>query len=192
MDSSALLLTGIGLAAAAGLNAYIPLLLCGLLARFDVLDLAAPYDLLASNTALAVLTVLLAIEVLADKIPAVDSLNDVVQTVLRPASGALLFAAAASGNAQWVQVLALVAGLVTAGTVHGAKAVARPMINVSTAGTGGPVVSVVEDAVSITLTLAAIFLPVLVLALLGVLGYLGWRVVRRRRQRAPGVTGSAG
>ena len=87
MESSALLLTGIGLAAAAGLNAYIPLLIAGLLVHFDVLHLTAPYDLLGSTPALIILVLLLAIEFFADKIPAVDSINDVVQTALRPASG---------------------------------------------------------------------------------------------------------
>jgi hypothetical protein len=185
MESSALLLTGIGLAAAAGLNAYIPLLIAGLLARFDVFTLDAPYDLLTSNVALIVLAVLLTVEVLADKIPVVDSVNDVVQTVMRPASGGLLFAAAVSGDAQWVQVLALVAGLVTAGAMHGAKATARPVINASTGGVGGPVASVVEDVASVGLTLAAIFIPVLVLVFLAFVVWVVWRVVRRRRAPRP-------
>ncbi|MCB0914172.1 MAG: DUF4126 domain-containing protein [Actinobacteria bacterium] len=183
MEATWLLLTGIGLAAAAGLNAYIPLLLAGLLARFDVISLAEPYDLLESTTALAIVAVLLVIELLADKIPAVDSVNDAVQTLVRPASGALLFAGVFAGDAEWVQVLALVGGLVTAGTVHGAKATARPVVNVTTAGVGGPVSSVVEDAISVSLTLAAIFAPVLVLVLLALLGWLFFRIRRRWRGR---------
>lgn len=179
MESSALLLTGIGLAAAAGLNAYIPLLIAGLLVHFDVLHLTAPYDLLGSTPALIILVLLLAIEFFADKIPAVDSINDVVQTALRPASGALLFAATFSHNATWVQALAVIAGLVTAGGVHGVKATARPVVNATTAGTGGPVVSVVEDIMSVALTLAAIFIPLLVLVIL--LG-MAWMLLRMRRR----------
>lgn len=183
MESSALLLTGIGLASAAGLNAYIPLLIAGLLAHFEVFTLAPPYDVLASTPALVILAVLLAVEVLADKIPAVDSINDVVQTLMRPASGAVLFAAAFGADSTWTQAAALIAGMVTAGTVHGAKAAARPVVNVSTGGVGAPVVSTVEDITSVVLTLAAIFVPVLVLVLLAAMGWLGWRLRRRWRER---------
>lgn len=190
MDASALLLTGIGLASAAGLNAYIPLLLAGLLAHFDVFTLAAPYDVLASTPALVILTVLLVVEVLADKIPAVDSANDILQTIMRPASGAVLFAAAFGADSTWTQAVALIAGLVTAGTVHGAKSAARPVVNVSTGGVGAPVVSTVEDIASVALTLAAIFVPLLVLVLLAGMVWFGWRLRRRwrRRKQAPELT----
>lgn len=185
-----MLLTGIGLAAAAGLNAYIPLLIAGLLVHFEVIAIAAPYDLLGSTPALIIIGVLLAVELLADKIPAVDSVNDVLQTLMRPASGAMLFAAAVGGDAQWVQALALIAGLVTAGAVHGAKSTARPVVNVSTGGAGGPVVSVIEDVTSVALTVAAIFLPILVLALLIAMGWVFYRLHRRWRRR--GTVGQVG
>jgi hypothetical protein len=187
VEASWLLLTGIGLAAAAGLNAYIPLLIAGLLTRFEIIDLAAPYDLLASTPALGIVAVLLAVELLADKIPAVDSLNDVAGTVMRPASGALLFAGALGGDAEWVQALGLIAGLVTAGAVHGAKAPARPVVNVSTAGAGGPVMSVVEDITSVVLTVAAIFFPLLVVVLIAGMVWLLVRLRRRWRRSRAGV-----
>lgn len=183
MEASALLLTGIGLASAAGLNAYIPLLIAGLLAHFEVFTLTAPYDVLATTPALVILAVLLVIEILADKIPAIDSVNDVVQTLMRPASGAVLFAAAFGADSTWAQAAALIAGMVTAGTVHGAKAAARPVVNVSTGGVGAPVVSTLEDITSVVLTLAAIFVPVLVLVLLGLMIWFGWRLRQRWRSR---------
>lgn len=111
-----------------------------------------------------------------------DSVNDVVATIMRPAPGALLFAGAVSGDAQWVQVLAVIAGLATAGTVHGVKATARPVINATTGGVGGPVVSVVEDGASIGLIVAAIFAPLLVLVFLAAAGYGAWRLLRRLRR----------
>lgn len=191
MDTSFLLLTGIGLAAAAGLNAYIPLLIAGLLVHFEVIAVEAPYDLLGTTPALIIIGVLLAVELLADKIPAIDSVNDVVQTAMRPASGALLFAAAVGGDATWVQALALIAGLVTAGTVHGAKSTARPVVNASTAGVGGPVVSVIEDVTSVALTLAAIFVPVLVLVLLAALVWMLVSMRRRWRNRRRDATTAA-
>ena len=110
-------------------------------------------------------------------------INDVVQTLMRPASGAVLFAAAFGADSTWTQAAALIAGMVTAGTVHGAKAAARPVVNVSTGGVGAPVVSTVEDITSVVLTLAAIFVPVLVLVLLAAMAWLGWRLRRRWRER---------
>jgi hypothetical protein len=183
MEAGTVLITGIGLAVAAGLNAYIPLLIAGLLIRFDVVSFGAPYDLLGSTPALVVIGVLLAIEVFADKIPAVDSVNDVVQTVIRPASGAILFAGAATGiDSEWSQALALVLGLATAASVHATKATARPVINVATAGVGAPVVSTVEDGFSVGLALTALLAPVLALILMIVL--LVWVVVLLRRRAA--------
>ena len=86
------ILTGTGLAAAAGLNAYIPLLLLGLGARFlDFIVLPAGWTWLENEWVLGILGVLLVIEFFADKIPAVDSVNDLLQTVVRPASGGIVF-----------------------------------------------------------------------------------------------------
>ncbi|MDT5094317.1 MAG: hypothetical protein QOH60_3680 [Mycobacterium sp.] len=67
------LLTGVGLATAAGLNAYIPMLILGLLARFTN-DVALPHGWtwLENGWVLAIVAVLLAIEMIADKIPALD------------------------------------------------------------------------------------------------------------------------
>ena len=183
-------ITGLGLAGAAGLNAYVPLLVVGLLERFDVIHLAAPYDQLSATPVLVVLAVLLAIEFFADKIPGVDSVNDVVQTVVRPAAGALLMACSLGIGTTlppWVGVLA---GIVTAGSIHATKAVARPAINVSTAGLGGPVVSVVEDAVSLVASLLAVLAPLLLVVFVAVLvGLVVVRVRRRRERRA--MTGEA-
>ena len=184
--SAYVLLTGVGLAAAAGLNAYIPLLIAGLLAHFGVIALQSPYDLLQSWPALIILTALLAVEVVADKVPAVDSVNDLVQTLVRPASGAVLFAGALAPDSQWTQALGLIAGLVTAGSVHAAKSAVRPVANVSTAGLAAPVLSTVEDIFSVVLSLAAILVPVAVVLLLVLLAFGLWRAYQRiRRPRSP-------
>jgi len=187
MEAGTILVTGIGLAVAAGLNAYIPLLIAGLLVRFDIYHFGEPYDVLGSNAALIILAVLLAVEVLADKVPAIDSINDAVQTLVRPASGAVLFAGVASGSeGGWPQALAVIVGLLTAAGVHATKATARPVINVATAGVGGPVVSTVEDGVSAGLSLAALLAPLLALVLMVALAWgvvAAWR--RRAARRAP-------
>lgn len=185
------LITGLGLAAAAGLNAYIPLLVAGLLVRLDIVGFGDPYDILGSTPALVILAVLLVIEVVADKIPAVDSVNDAVQTFIRPASGAALFAAVASGgDQQWAQALAVILGLLTSLSVHATKSAARPVVNVSTAGLGAPVVSTVEDGLSLGLAVTALLAPVLALVLLVGLAWLAVAAIRRRGARRTGA-GSA-
>jgi uncharacterized protein DUF4126 len=187
-------LTGTGLAASAGLNAYIPLVTMGLLARYtDYIDLPSGWSWLANGWTLTILVVLLAVEVVADKIPVVDHVNDVVQTVVRPTAGGLAFGAGSSsetvtvadpgsffGSHQWVPVAA---GVLIALCVHGVKAASRPVVNATTAGVGAPVASTAEDISSVVLSLLAILLPILVLVGLVLLVLGGWWVIRRRRQR---------
>ncbi|MFC7278122.1 DUF4126 domain-containing protein [Paractinoplanes rhizophilus] len=187
-------LTGTGLAASAGLNAYIPLMVMGLLARYtDLIDLPTGWTWLGNGWVLAILAVLLAVEVVADKVPVVDHVNDVVQTVVRPTAGGLVFGAGSGAQTvtvsdpgsfftshQWVPV---VAGVLIALGVHGIKAAARPVVNVSTAGFGAPVASTVEDIGSVLMSVLAILMPILVLVGLGLLVWVVVLIVRRRRRR---------
>jgi hypothetical protein len=177
------ILGAFGLSASAGLNAYIPLLVVALAARFfpGYLTLAEPYDLLASNLAIVVLVVLLAVETLADKIPAVDHVNDVIGTVIRPVAGAILFAAATGAVDSLDPRLALVAGFLVAGVTHGAKSTARPLVTVSTAGVANPVVSAIEDVAALVTSLVAVIAPILIgVALVGFLVLVAWWYVRRQ------------
>jgi hypothetical protein len=187
-------LTGLGLSAAAGLNAYIPLLLVGVLARFtDVITLPEPYRWIQSGWALGVASVLLVAELVLDKVPVVDHVNDAVQTLVRPTVGGVIFAAttaAAEADASpwmqdhpWVGVLL---GVAVAGGVHATKATARPVVNATTVGTATPLVSAAEDAASLAMSLVAVFLPVLVVVVLLLVAWAAWGLVRRvRRRRRP-------
>lgn len=178
--------TAFGLSGSAGLNAYIPLLVVALAARFPLKDplieLAEPYDAMATWWAIGLLAVLLFVEMTVDKIPAVDTVNDVIQTIVRPAAGAILFAASADVITDIHPVLAMAAGLVTAGGVHVTKATARPLVTATTVGTGNWLVSLAEDVIAFVVSLVSILLPLLagLIALL-----LIWVLVRRywRRKR---------
>lgn len=173
------LLTALGLSVPAGLNAYVPLLAVALAERFGLLELKAPFDLLGEWWLIAVIAVLLAVELVADKIPAVDHVNDAIQTFVRPAAGGIV-AVAAAGNATDVSPWFLVlAGVLLAGGVHAAKATARPVVNATTGGTGAPVASAVEDAGAVVLSIVAIIAPILVAALLIVFMVVLWRLWRR-------------
>lgn len=176
-----------GLSGSAGLNAYIPLLLVALAARFPVADplvkLQAPYDILGSWWAIGLIAVLLVIEIVADKIPAVDTVNDGIQTFIRPAAGAILFAGSADVITEIHPILALGAGLLVAGGVHATKTAARPVVTVSTAGVGNPIVSTLEDIVAFVVSLLAIVLPIIAAFLLLALLIGVIMVVRSRRRR---------
>ncbi|GLW29863.1 DUF4126 domain-containing protein [Actinoplanes regularis] len=194
-------LTGTGLAASAGLNAYIPLLSMALLARYtDAVNLPSGWSWLENGWIIAILTILLAIEVVADKVPVVDHINDVVQTVVRPTAGGLAFGAGSSAETvtvsdpgtffsshQWVPIAA---GVLIALCVHGVKAAARPVVNVTTGGLGAPVASTAEDIGSVLLSVLAILLPVLVLIGLALMIWATvWVFQRRKRRRQSKAAG---
>ena len=186
------LLTGTGLATSAGLNAYIPLLMIGLLGRFtNLITLPAGWQWLQNGWVIGILVALLAIEFVADKIPLVDHVNDVVQTVVRPTAGGLAFGAASSSQTVTVsnpaeffstnQWMPIVAGMVISFVVHGMKAAARPVVNASTGGLGAPVASTVEDIFRVAMPFASISSPVLIVVFLIVL--VGMFVAMRRRRK---------
>jgi hypothetical protein len=160
----------IGLSTSAGLNAYLPLLVVGLTARYtNLITLNGPWDILTNGWLIAILAVLLLIEMTVDKIPAVDTLNDGIQTVGRPLAGAILFAAGSGVAGELHPVPAVIAGLLIAGSVHAAKSLARPAVTVITGGMGNWLVSLLEDVLSLILAILAILVPLLVLLLIAVL-----------------------
>ena len=197
------LITGGALAAAAGLNAYIPLLGLGLLARFtSIVDLPDAWAWLGNGWSLGILGVLLVIEVLVDKFPALDTVNDVLQTVVRPASGGMVFSAGSASRtvavgdpAEFVasaQLWPFLVGIGVALIPHLLKSLARPILNALTAGAGAVVSSVLEDLGALLLTLLAVIVPLLALALLVLMVVLLVRRLRRaiaaraERRAAPG------
>jgi hypothetical protein len=176
-----------GLSASAGLNAYIPLLLVGLTARYtNLIRLNAPWDLLSNEWVLLVLAVLLLVEILADKIPAVNHINDAIQTVIRPTAGAILFAASAYAISDISPVLSFLCGLLVSGTVHGTKALAiRPAITATTGGLGHPLVSTLEDITATVLSILAIVIPIFLGALLCILAaWIIWLLLRSTMRTA--------
>jgi Domain of unknown function (DUF4126) len=186
---------GSSLATAAGLNAWMPLLVLGLADRFiPAVELPSAWAWLSSDAALWIVGALLIVEIVADKIPAVDSVNDVIQTVVRPAAGGIAFGAGSSTetmrvtdpaalftDSAWIPI---VAGVIIALVVHGVKATLRPAANVATAGVAAPVVSTAEDITSLGLSVLAILLPIVALVVMIGLVIAVVVLFRRRRGRA--------
>jgi uncharacterized membrane protein len=179
------LLTSLGLAIPAGLNAYIPLLAVAAAQKAGWLQLKEPYALLGEWWAIALIAVLLFVEMVADKVPAVDHINDIVQTFVRPTAGGLLFVAISAQAVDVHPALLIAAGVIVAGTVHAAKATTRPVVNTTTAGFGAPVVSAIEDLAAVATTAVALLAPYLVAVAAAGLGVLFWRLrVRRQVERS--------
>lgn len=187
------LLMGLGLAAPAGLNAYLPLLVLALAARYShFVTLARPYGFLDSWWAILLILVLLAVEVAVDKIPGLDHLNDIAQSAVRPAAGALLLMAVTYHVTSVNPAVAMVLGLLVAGSIHAAKALTRPVITVTTGGLGNPIVSLVEDGLATLASLVAIFAPVLVpivLVIFAVFLLWAYRLIHHRHDgHAPSLS----
>jgi hypothetical protein len=182
MDLASGLLTAFGLAASAGLNAYIPLLIVALLGRFTTwFALNSPWDALTSWWVIGALVLLTLVEFFADKAPAVNHVNDVIQTFVRPAAGAILFAASAGAVSNIHPIVAMIAGLLVAGGVHTVKAAAiRPAVTATTGGLGNVPVSVAEDVAAVFLSIAAIVVPAVIAAIVIVITSLFvWWLWRR-------------
>ena len=187
MSVFANLLSAFGLSGSAGLNAYLPLLIVALAARFtNWVQLKAPWDALESGWVIFILIILLIVEFFADKIPAVNHLNDLIQTFIRPTAGAILFAASTSVITNIHPVVALILGLLAAGSVHVAKsAVLRPAVTATTGGLGNIPVSIAEDLLAAAISILAVVLPVLISAVIILLtaSIIWW--LWRRSVRSP-------
>jgi small basic protein len=178
---------GIALAASAGLRAWLPLLLAGGLARLGVLDLGPSFQFLASTKALVLFGIATAIELVGDKIPAVDHALDVIGTPLRPAAGALLAASVLGTVTDPLTsvVLGTAVGAPSALVPHAAKSALRAASTTVTGGLANPLLSILEDAISIATFVLAVLVPLAVVVLLGLTLYLASRWLRRGRAAAP-------
>jgi hypothetical protein len=160
MEAITGLASGLTLAATAGINAYLPLFLLGLITRINSPDyLVSPYNTLSETWALLLLFLLLTIEILADKLPAFEILNDTIQTIVRPMAGGILVMALVAPSGKFPPVLALALGILAAGIVHATKVGFRPMVTVHSGGRAGPMVSAIEDLVATVCVFLAMVMP---------------------------------
>lgn len=183
----------LGLSAAAGLNAWVPLLAVAVGGRLGWLDLGASYDFLQSTPAVGAIGAFLALDFVGDKVAGVDHLLHAAGAVIHPVAGAILFAAQTGVVGDLDPTLALVLGAIVAGSVHAERSAIRPLSTTGTGGLANPVLSLLEDVGSVGLTAIAFILPVLAVVLVvGLLacGLVGWRALRRRRAKPSGGRGA--
>lgn len=171
-----------GLAGAAGLNAWIPLLATAVAGRSGWLDLGDDFAALESTPALAGIGLAFVLDFVGDKVPGVDHVLHAIGAVVQPAAGAVLFAAQSGVGGDLDPTVALVLGAVVAGSVHAGRAGIRPASTIGTAGVGNPVLSFVEDVVSVVLTVLAFLLPLLAVLAVLAIGFLALRRLTRLRR----------
>ena len=156
-----------GMAWASGMRLYAVVFLAGLLGRLGYLQLPATLSVLENPWIIGLSGVLLCIEFLADKVPAVDSFWDALQGFIRIPAGALLAALAMGEHDPALMVAAgLLGGTLTAGT-FAAKAGGRALINTSPEPFSNVTVSLGEDVLTASGLWIAVAHPILFLILLG-------------------------
>jgi uncharacterized protein DUF4126 len=181
----------IGFSFAAGLNLYATVAILGLASRYHWVDLPEQYRVYDNNWIIGAALVLYIVEFVADKIPWVDSVWDVIHTVIRPAGGALI-AVTTIGHAQpGIQAAAALAGAALASSSHLAKAGTRVAANTSPEPFSNWILSLSEDGFVVVLGLLALEYPrTAALVVLGcvavIVGSARWliRRIRRRRRHA--------
>jgi hypothetical protein len=181
------LLLGLGLAASTGLNTFLPLLLLSAAARFHIagITLGAKFQWLSTDVAIIVLIVACIIEIVADKVPAIDHFLHVVGAIVRPLAGAIAAASVLTGVDPTVAaIVGIIIGAPTSFGFHSLKAGTRVASSATTFGCANPFISVVEDIVAFVLSLFAIFAPITVPILLLLIAWALWSVVQRIRARA--------
>ncbi len=182
------LLLGLGLSASTGLNTFLPLLLLAGAARFHVagITLGDKFGWLTSDAAMITLIIACVVELIADKIPAVDHILDSAGTFVRPVAGALASASVLTGVDPMVAaIVGIIVGAPTSLGLHTLKAGTRVASSVTTFGCANPVISILEDIVAFFLSVLAIFAPIFVPLALAMLVWALWRVMKRIRAEQP-------
>jgi len=188
---AALTAMGAGLSSLSGLRAFLPLALVGLISRFELFgafDLAGtPFAILENPWVIGILLTLAILEIVADLVPLVDSLQDVVAGPLRMLAGAIIFGASLAQQDTAVLVAGMVGGGALAGATHAAKGIIRPGATAVSGGTANPFISVFEDLFAFFGTFLVVLLPILGLLLVLFVLFVIYRVRRRRRRKYKGL-----
>ncbi len=147
LDTTQLLAIAAGLGWASGLRLYAVLFLTGMAGFMGWVDLPSGLKLLQSPLMLGASGLMLFVEFFADKIPGIDSLWDVIHTVVRvPAGAALAAAVFGADQASWAMAAALMGGTLAA-TSHVAKATTRAAVNTSPEPFSNIALSLLGDSV---------------------------------------------
>lgn len=182
---------GAGFSGLSGLRAFMPLGLLGLASHLDLwagLDLGGtPFALLENSWVIAALLILAAFEMAADKVPLLDSIQDVVATPLRAIAGALIFAAIMQNQGTAALMASGLAGGAIAATAHAGKTVVRAGATTTGAGVANPFISFFEDLLTFIGSILLLLVPMAGILIFLFLVFLVYRISRKRKRKYEGL-----
>ncbi len=180
---------GVGLASVAGVRAFVPLALLSLFVRLGFIAEPDIFGLQIGWTVVLALSALAAVEIMLDKVRALDPTFGYVMIPIRMVAGAVLFAAVYEPGAHFDAgaVPGLVAGGVIAGLVAGLEVILRPPARSSSAGVSTAFLSAMEDLVAVFGGVVGLFLPLVPLLFVGFLLFFFNRIRKRRGRKYGGL-----
>lgn len=149
-----------------GLNLYAMVASLGLLGRFAGLKLPGDLTVFTNGWVIGIAVALYCIEFVADKIPWLDSIWDLVHTFIRIPAGAVVAAAALGDFDKSIQIIAFMLGGGLALSSHATKAATRATLNLSPEPVTNIIASLLEDVIVLLVMILAAFAPIVVLSLL--------------------------
>jgi len=190
IDTALSIALGIGLAAAVGFRVFLPLAIASVAAYTGHLNLSEGFAWLGTPAAMIMLGVAAVVEVLAYYVPAVDNVLDSITTPLALTAGTIVSAAVITDLPPLVKwSTAIIAGGGVAAITQGATSMLRAKSTAFTGGLGNPVLSTFEMFAAGTVTVLALVVPVLAVALVALFCWvavrLARRFIRRRENAAP-------
>ncbi len=177
---------GVGLASVAGVRAFPPLALSALFAALGVFDLSGFSVAVNEWVLFGVLAGLSVLEIVLDKIRAIERVFNWIMVPIRAASGALLFGFASGAGVAADAALWLVAGGVVAGAVAVLKVLLRPP-GTASSGVSTSFLSLIEDAVGLVGGVLASFVPLLPVLVVAFLLFFYARIRKRRGRKFGGL-----
>ena len=152
----------LGSAWTSGINLYATVTVLGLLQKFSAIKLPGGLEVLDNWWIIGIAGGLYLVEFVADKVPYVDSVWDVIHTFVRVPAGAVVAYAATSETDPAVMIIATLLGGGLALSSHGTKAAIRAGANLSPEPVSNWVLSIVEDIVAVVGTILAVIAPILI------------------------------
>lgn len=175
MDWFQTLTLALGSAWTSGINLYATVSVLGLLQKFSAIKLPGGLDVLDNWWIIGIAGGLYLVEFVADKVPYVDSIWDVIHTFIRVPAGAVVAYAATAEMDETMKIAATLLGGGLALSSHGTKAALRAGANLSPEPVSNWILSIVEDIIAFLGTIAAVFAPFVIAIVLGIfLIFFAW------------------
>ena len=168
MDWFSTLSLALGSAWTSGINLYATVSVLGLMQKLSATKLPGGLEVLDNWWIIGIAGGLYLVEFVADKVPYVDSVWDVIHTFIRVPAGAVV---AYSAMTEADTTVAVIAGLLGGGLAlssHGTKAALRAGANLSPEPVSNWVLSIVEDIIAFLGAILAVIAPILIAIVLGI------------------------